>query len=109
MVEQFRNLQRRDSLPDVFLEIARDAYDIFLFSFDSDKNQTWPTALLDKISNNKNHDPEMDVPTPYEVMYTLKQNGAKLLPHLLHMREHIITQVGDKVGLKLLELHSAPA
>lgn len=106
MIEQFRNLQKHDDLPETFLEIAQAAYDIFMFSFDSDKSQTWPKELLEKIRDDRRHRLETDVPSPYDMMHALKQNGARLLPHLLLMRKHVITQFDDQVRLKLLKLHS---
>ena len=50
---------------------------------------------------------EQDVPSPYDIMHVLRQNGVRLLPHLLRMRKCALTQAGDKVGSNLLDLWTA--
>jgi len=107
MIDRFRNLKRRDGLPEIFLDVAEAAYAAFMLSFDSIPNETWPPELRGQI-NIKRQNPEMGVPSPYDIMYALKQNGAMLLPRLLQMREYVIKLQGDQVRLKLLEICSPP-
>ena len=103
IIEIFRKLQRNDPIPDTFLDIAQSAYDVFMFSFDSDKNQTWPKDLLEQIKN-KQPKNVYDMPSPIDIMHMLKQKGSELLPHLLLMRKHILAQHGDQVKSNILRL-----
>ena len=104
MIEKFRSLKKEDPLPTTFLEIAESAYNDFMLSFDMDRNETWPKDLLKKIKTPEYQEQSNDVPSPYDIMYMLKQRGDILLPHMLRMRKHVINQFDDKVRLKLLEL-----
>ena len=104
MVEKFRKLGERDPLPQEFLDIAESAYTAFMTSYDMDRSETWPQDLLKKVNNDKYEEQEDDVPTPIDIMYMLKNNGDRLLPHLLRTRKHMIRQTVDQVQQSLLRL-----
>ncbi len=104
IIEKFQNLGLKDNMPEEFLNIAESAYDTFMFSFDADRKETWPEEIIKRIESKGYESSEQDKPTPYEIMYVLKQKGENLLHSLLAMREHVIKQPGDHVQKHLLEL-----
>ena len=104
LVKKFREVGEKDGVPSIFLDIAEAAYEAFMLCFDMNRKETWPPDLLEKIGRREYKEREQDVPSPYDIMHMLRQNGGRLLPHLLRMRKHALTQVGDKVRSKLLEL-----
>ena len=104
LIEIFRNIGKKDKLPDSFINIANIAYNIFMLCYDADRNDTWPPELLKKIKAKNYKEEEHDVPSPYDIMYMLKQNGINILPHLLRMRQHFINQIKDKVQFELRNL-----
>ena len=74
--------------------------------FDLDKQETWPSDLLDKINDPDYQSNPDDQPSPYDIMYQLKKDGKIILPYLLDMRPNIITMYGDDpIKKKLLELN----
>ncbi len=104
LIEEFRGLEKSDKNPEILEGVAQQAYNAFMTSFDMAMDKTWPPELLEKVNSDKYKKDERDVPSPYEIMDALKRNGERLLPHLLRMREHAISQVGDKVQEELLRL-----
>ncbi len=104
LIGTFRSLGRRDGDPDAFQSIAKLAYDIFMLCFDTERRETWPPALLEKIGSDRYEADERDVPTPYDIMYMLRHNGPKIILDLLRARDHQIKQVGDNVRAELLKL-----
>ena len=106
IIEEFRRLKRRDMMPDAFLNIANAAYRTFMVCFNMDRKETWPPDLLKKIKDGKYKEQAHDMPTPYEIMSMLEQNGAKLFPHLLRMRTDTIRMNDDHdmIKEKILEL-----
>jgi len=106
IIDRFRSLEQKDDIPEEFLRIAESAYDTFMFSFDANRQETWPEETMKRINSKGYKEDEHDMPTPYEIMYVLKQKGESLLRPLLNMREHLIKQTGDNVQAKLLDLDS---
>ena len=106
IIEKFRNLKKNDPTPEIFVDVARAAYDIFMLSFDMDKSETWSPEILKKIQDDKHQDHAYEMPSPYDIMCMLKQDGKKILPHLLQIRKHAIKQVDDQIRVKLLEIDS---
>lgn len=106
MVQKFRELKERNPLPPEFLDIAESAYNAFMTSFDMDRNETWPQDLLKKVNDDKYEEQEDDVPTPIDIMYMLKENGNRLLPHLLRTRKHMIRHTNDQIQQNLLKISS---
>ena len=106
MIEKFQKLKAKDPLPQEFLDIVEAAYNAFMTSYDMDRNETWPQDLLKRVNSDKYEEQEDDIPTPIDIMYMLKDDGDKLLPHLLRTRKHMIKQTGDKVQQSLLKLSS---
>lgn len=89
--------------------MAQAAYDSFLSSFDANRKETWPPDLIKKIESKGYRETEDDVPSPYDIMRTLRQKGPVLLPHLLRMRGHLSRQVGgDVVQARLRRIAAAP-
>lgn len=108
IIEYFRNLDKGDKIPEIFLDIAETSYTNFITCFDLDKQETWPPDLLVK-KNDLDNPPNLDKPSPYDVMYKLKKDGKTILPHLLDMRQNIINMYGsDPIRKKLLELIDMP-
>ena len=104
LVEGFRKLSKNDAVPDTFLNITQAAYDTFMIVFNTERKETWPPELLEKISRKGYQMQEQDVPSPYDIKNVLKQKGDKLHQHLLQTRRHVINVNGDKVKTLLLEL-----
>ena len=104
LIRKFREIKTGDKMPDAFLDIAGAAYDTFMLCFDMDRKETWPPDLLERINSDQYREREQDVPNPYDIMYMLKQNGDRLLPHLLRMRKHALKMSADMVQKKLLEM-----
>lgn len=103
MIDDFRRLGRHDPIPDRLMEVARAGCDTFMASFDAGMGETWPEGLVKRIRGAKRGAPVSDRPTPYDIAQSLQQNGARLLPYLLDMRGHIISQVkSDAVRQALL-------
>lgn len=106
IIEHFRSLGKSDEIPEAFLNVAETAYTYFMICFDLDKRETWPSDLLDKISDPDYQPNPDDKPSPYDIMSQLKKDGKAILPHLLDMRQNIITVYGDDpIKKKLLELN----
>lgn len=104
IIQRFRELKDADAMPDALLSVADAAYKTFILCFDMDRKETWPADLLKKISSEGYKEQERDVPSPYDVMFMLKQNGEKLLPHLLRMRKHALSLGDDMIKTKILAL-----
>ena len=106
MIEMFRGIKQGDEMPEEFLNIAESAYYMFMFSFDSIRQETWPQDTMKRIQAKGYKEDENDMPTPYDIMQVLKQRGDALLQPLLNSREHIIRQTGDSVQARLFEIDS---
>ena len=105
LIESFRSLKRDDKIPEELTDIAQAAYDSFMVSFDANRKETWPAELIKKIESPKYREAKDDVPSPYEVMDTLRKRGEVLLPQLLRTRAYMYRQLGgDPVQSKLREI-----
>ncbi len=104
LIETFRGLKRKDPVPQQLLDAAEAAYDLFMSVFNMERNNTWPANLIKKIGAKGYRATADGVPSPYDIMQALRQNGDKLLPHMLRTREYAAKQLGDPVQEKLRRL-----
>lgn len=102
MIRSFREIKHDDPIPEAFLNVARSAYRVFVLCFNMDRTETWPKDLLRRINSNGYREQAGDVPSPYDMVSTLKRDGGRLFPHLLRIREQLIGEIGDGVASSLL-------
>ena len=79
MLESFGSLEVTDDLPESFNKLAETSFTKFMWLFNLDSNSTWPDLLLEKMNAPGYIESELDIPTPYEIMYKLKLKGTLIL------------------------------
>ena len=95
MIDIFRKLEKKDPIPESFINVAQTTFNFFKLNFDTIRQESWPKALMDKINDKNYKENKNDIPSPYDIMYKLKQNGNKLLDQILLTRLNTIKTLGD--------------